>query len=78
MTIKELRNKLLELKYPTSYEVDAETYALACDYIFKHHINPDHFNYSDIIMIGNNHSIRVTVGPNGGLMVKNVELRLKS
>jgi len=59
-------------EWPKTYEVDAETYALVCQAIFDHELEiqfPD--TKLDVF------ALQIAVGPNNGLMFKNVELILR-
>lgn len=60
--------------WPAKLEVDADTYANCCNAVFDWSAREDSFS---IINIKDNKSIRVVIGPNSGLMFKNVELILK-
>ena len=53
-------------KWPDKYDVDAHTFAHACDFLLK---NPR-------IVLEDNH-IAIAIGSSRGLMFKNVELILK-
>lgn len=79
MTTEELRRKFNETFgidnwWPTFYEVDAETYGNVCNDIINHLIND-----IKLYMEWDNLDKRVSisVGPNNGIMYKNVELILK-
>ena len=74
MTINELRSKLNDFglnEFPKTFEVDAVTYANVCQGLFNH-LEKCHFRESDL------QAITVSLGPNNGIMFKNVELILKS
>lgn len=59
--------------WPTDLKVDAETYANCCQYIFNYLVGRDvSVRIGSIIFLHN-----FNVGPNNGLMFKNVELILK-
>lgn len=74
MTTKELRKKLLEANYPPTFNVDAETYAIACQEVFTWSCRPDNW---DLIVSKEGYSFRIAIGKtNWGLMFKNVELIL--
>jgi hypothetical protein len=76
MTSNELRelfsDKFGTDPWPKTYEVDAETYGNACQTIFNHRIES-----LTIKRIGNEYWINVALGPNNGIMFKDVELILK-
>lgn len=72
MTADEFRLRLNELygiegDWPETFVVDYETYANCCQYIFDH--VADHTEHEDYY--------EIAIGPNKGLMFKNVELILK-
>ena len=54
-------------RWPEKWEVDASTYGNICQAIFFHLKTTD-----------NNEIVRIALGPNSGIMYKNVELILKS
>jgi len=58
--------------WPKSFEVDAETYANCCNAVFDWTSKS-----TTAVQISQNQYIRVCIGPNKGLMFKNVELILK-
>lgn len=76
MTTEELRrhfNDNFELdKWPETFEVDHETYANVCNYIFSL-VKENGY----LISIGSITRIGISVGLNGGILFKNVELILK-
>ena len=60
--------------YPKEYEVDVETYGNVCQEVFNHH-----FDNVPTTIHGEDFSVlEIIVGPNKGIMFKNVELRIKS
>jgi len=73
MTAQELRSHFNDTfglgEWPETYEVDHETYANACHFVFKQKLEYD--------KMYNRFLLSVTVGSNKGLMFKNVELILK-
>ena len=78
MTADELRKRFNELfglnKWPDKYGVDAETYANCCQAVFTHSEESATELYQEdnrVITIA-----RIALGPNNGLMFKNVELIL--
>lgn len=84
MTTDELRRKFNSKfgldEWPNSYEVDAETYANVCQSIFKYKVEygidtfPVTYNTVDGIK---GHYINLGLGPNNGIMFKDIELILK-
>jgi len=62
--IELFNNSFVLGKWPDRYEVDANTYANACQFVFTRR--------------GGNREVdgkvRISLGPNNGLMFKNVEL----
>lgn len=56
--------------WPSTYEVNAETYGYCCQAIFN--------QSSRIVMITGRAPINIHIGKNCGLMFKNVELILKT
>ena len=70
MTAEELIHKLnIDYgmhKWPPVYEVDAETYANVCHYVFNMLAN----YFTDL-------KVTVSIGPHHGIMFKNVELILE-
>jgi hypothetical protein len=81
MTANELIHKLntefgLDKKWPETYEVDAETYANCCKFLFKVQFNN---NMERIIRkgYGDLSVIEFIIGKNKEPMFKNVELILK-
>lgn len=74
MTAEQLRNhfnrEFENKEWPTTYEVSPFTYADVCDYIFK---NIDSMMAND----GNVFFIELAIGPNNGIIFKNVELILQ-
>lgn len=80
MTAIELRDHFnllfgMEQKWPKKYGVDAETYGNVCQEVFNH------LQRRDSIYIYEHVSglqfVRLALGPNGGIMFKNVELILE-
>jgi hypothetical protein len=75
MTFNELRRKFNNEfalgEWPTTYELDAKTYANVCQYIF------DNKGETSFIEIGKDKLIEIAIGPNNGIMFKNVELIYK-
>lgn len=73
MTAPELINHLNRVfginPWPKQYEVDAATYGHCCQAVFNEYKMPLRLNERLIISL--------SVGENGGLMFKNVELILK-
>ena len=58
-------------EWPDQYEVDYETYANVCQTVFEH-------ESTEILYFGKEGSgVAVSLGPNHGIMFKNVELILK-
>jgi len=79
MTAEELNqifnNKYgLEKEWPKIYPVDAETYGNICQAFFTWAIESE--NEEIVWKDGNSTLIRLALGPNNGLMFKNVELIL--
>ncbi len=77
MTAQELRNHFLvsfdiSNKWPTTFEVDAETYANVCQEIFNNKKSYEKEYYSD------GWFARIAFGNNNGIMFKNIELIYKS
>ncbi|HYV52397.1 MAG TPA: hypothetical protein VE971_03800 [Candidatus Eisenbacteria bacterium] len=77
MTAEELRshfNNTFALgKWPDTFEVDSETYGNVCQSFFNWAVdNQDHWTDWD-----NKTLIHVALGPNNGIMFKDVELILK-
>ncbi len=74
MTTQELRkyfNDTFGLEdWPKSFEVDKQTYANCCQEIFNWHV--EHGNMA--IDTRGYQFIRITLGPNNGILFKNVEL----
>lgn len=75
MTTNELisffNNRFQIGEWPDKYEVDHETYANVCDSIFKH-------DSTEIMYFNGDMSrVAISLGPNDGIMFKNVELILK-
>lgn len=73
MTSNELGNYLnkeygIENPWPAKLEVDADTYAQVCQAIFDHVVNNYHLSGP---------FYEIALGPNKGIMFKNVELILK-
>ena len=72
MTATELSRKFndeFELnKWPTTYEVDVETYANVCQYLFE--------NLTKLPIEGIRR-VSIAVGKNNGILFKNVELVMK-
>ncbi|HWY35955.1 MAG TPA: hypothetical protein VNX68_15030 [Nitrosopumilaceae archaeon] len=72
MTTEELRLKLNSEfginPWPETYEVDSDTYAHVCQFVFHQHIHA----YTN----GRFKQITITVGKNNGILFKNVELLL--
>lgn len=63
-----------ETPWPESYEVDAETYANVCQFIFSKVVKEEEELLADW---GEFYTIRISVGKkNSGIMFKNVELIL--
>lgn len=61
-------------KWPKTSAVDHVTYANVCQFIFESKIR----NHEEIAFQGNATDIVISVGPNNGIMFKNVELILKT
>jgi ribosomal protein L37AE/L43A len=57
--------------WPKSYEVDAETYGNVCQFIFEYSANKSNSSDEGVIWT------EVALGPNDGIMFKNVELKIK-
>ena len=79
MTADQLRNKFNEEfglnPWPRSFEVDAETYANCCQFVF------DNTKIEDLAMMTAKEDVLfriIAIGPNKGLMFKNIELILKN
>jgi hypothetical protein len=72
--ITKLNNEYGMKPWPIWLEVDHETYANCCQYVFhKMKEGRDlYFNWE-----GFENRVSVAIGPNEGLMFKNIELRLK-
>ncbi len=72
MTVQELANKFNNEfgldKWEAKYEVDAETYANVCQFIFNRNTK---LKMNGII------DVHIVVGPNNGVLFKNVELIYK-
>ena len=60
----------IEQKWPKSYEVDAETYGNVCQFVFEHTHNKTSSPDENITWA------EVALGPNDGIMFKDVELKL--
>lgn len=78
MTANELIVKLqneygITKKWPDKYEVDAETYSNCCNFIFQYQMSMILVNTAFGRSI-----INIAIGPNQGLMFKNIELILKT
>lgn len=58
--------------WPQKYEVSPLLYARVCQAIINHIVEKEH-----VKVIGENFLIGLIIGPNNGLMFKNVELILK-
>lgn len=61
-------------KWPTTYEVDHETFANVCRYVFE-------WNLEHSTLVVKTHEfnlLTISVGLHNGIMFKNVELILKS
>ena len=76
MTAEELRKKFnrafgLE-KWPKTYAIDHETYANVCQFIFESKIR----NNEEVAFQGDINEVLIALGPNNGIMFKNVELVL--
>lgn len=80
MTANELRIKFNNEfglgEWPKSYEVDHETYANCCQDLFNWLYNNYEYNVYHIDKDQVFKSCEITIGPNNGLMFKNVELIL--
>lgn len=79
MTADELRKYFIEtygisIAWPKTFEVDHETYANCCQEIFN---NFDFKDWSNMTGIKDVMFYTIALGPNRGLMFKNVELILK-
>jgi len=73
MTSYELRRYLENIEeMPTTFEVDAETYANVCQEIFNNKKSYEKEYYSD------GWFARIAFGNNNGIMFKNVELIYKA
>ena len=76
MTTNELRDRFNNsfglYKWPTTFEVDHETYANVCHDLFVH-IKEN----NSTARIGSITRIEISIGPNHGIFFKNVELILK-
>jgi len=58
-------------EWPDKYEVDCLTYANVCQAVFEH-------ESTELIYFSKKGSqVKITLGPNHGIMFKNVELILK-
>lgn len=74
MTVQELIAELnrkfpMTESWPENYEVDAETYANCCDAVFKRAEVAEVYGKAGTYLI--------KLGPNRGLMLKGIELRMK-
>lgn len=86
MTIDELRNHFNDNfpayeKWPTTYEVDHETYANVCQSIFNFQVEDNVDTIPLTYNTPNGHKgycISLCLGSRNGIMFKNVELILKS
>lgn len=58
--------------WPKTYEVDADTYANCCQTVFSWALERQFPDTSEALFM-----LKIAVGPNNGLMFKNVELILK-
>lgn len=74
MTVEELTKFFNDTwgltRWPPNWEVDAETYANVCQEVFNR-------ASKYLQVLDDNYIINVVVGPNHGIMFKNVELILK-
>ena len=72
MTSAELRIKFSDEfgvgKWPKTYKVDKETYGIICNDMLKY------FMTIGALFTGESYLISISVGNNGGIMFKNVEL----
>lgn len=78
MTANELRNHfnrtfgLRERLWPTTFEVDAETYGNCCQAVFDAELERQ---FPSVLQM--EFRLEIALGPNNGLMFKNVELLIK-
>lgn len=75
--LKSLFNRIFGLNpWPEKFEVDAETYGNCCQEVFDYIMN---HNKDQVLMSSSFDEFAITVilGPNNGLMFKNVELILR-
>jgi len=71
MTTNELSKHFNSLtSYPTTFEVDKDTYSNCCQAVFEYCVETRQYFNPKIVL--------VALGPNNGLMFKNVELILKN
>ena len=74
MTADELRSKFNNEfglgDWPEKYEVDAETYANVCQWIFRH-------KAIELLPTSRITVVDISLGPNHGILFKNVELIYK-
>lgn len=78
MTAQELRNKLndefgIHKLWPKTYEVDVETYGYCCQEIFNWLVG----HRLPVVIGRDSNYYHISLGPNKGLMFKNVELIIK-
>jgi len=81
MTSNELRsifNKTYGLgEWPKSFNVDHETYANVCQDVFNWYVkNKNEVTKYSVHIEGEETIIELSIGPNNGIMFKNVELIL--
>ena len=62
----------ISVQWPKTFEVSAELYGRVCQEIFEHNLNYDFDELTDDTL-----AIDVVLGPNKGIMFKNVELLIK-
>jgi hypothetical protein len=68
--VKELNEKYgIDKHWPKKYLVDTDTYANCCNAVFSWALERQ-----TIMRAGDTQFISVAIGPNGGIMFKNVEL----
>ena len=80
MTAQQLIHKFntefgIYTSWPSTYEVDAETYANVCQAVFV--FNAKIFENSIVIRENGRLLVQVAIGPNNGILIKDVELILK-
>jgi hypothetical protein len=72
-----LNNEFGLEEWPTTYEVDVETYGYACQAIFNK-IEKERIMFWDVVIDGKQRPdievVTITIGPHNGIMLKNVEL----